>query len=241
MNGRPLFESPDIRTVTGPAVRPGGLSLTERAVRFCNLPRRSMVIDVGCGLGTTVHYLTQQHAFRAVGLDASPGMIQEGRQLFPDEDLLLGRADRLPFPDGSAYGIFCECVLSLMDDPSAALAEFHRVLAPDGRLVLTDVYLRNPGQANERDRFPVRCCLQGASGKDFLWQRIRAARFQVLLWEDHSDLLKRLAAGIVWHYGSMNHFWQRVDGRAGHWDPASEFHRTRPGYFLLAARKEAES
>ncbi|PSP93754.1 hypothetical protein BRC91_09190 [Halobacteriales archaeon QS_4_62_28] len=45
----------------------------------------------------------------------------------------------LPVSDGAVDVVLAECVLCLADDLDAALAETDRVLAPDGRLALSDV------------------------------------------------------------------------------------------------------
>ncbi len=65
-----LHESREMRSVTGPTIRPGGLTLTERAFAFCSLPERARVLDVGCGVGATVEFLCREH-LGAFGVDTS--------------------------------------------------------------------------------------------------------------------------------------------------------------------------
>ena len=87
------------------------------------------VIDVGCGvqpyrslLGGFPHY---------VGFD-SP--------LHPDSATTadaFGDAAALPFATGCADAVLCTEVMEHVPDPSAMLAEIHRVLRPAGHLVLS--------------------------------------------------------------------------------------------------------
>ena len=51
------YESPALREAIGPALRPGGLDLTERAARYCGLAAGDLVLDVGCGIGATAAFL----------------------------------------------------------------------------------------------------------------------------------------------------------------------------------------
>ena len=135
MKALPLYETEALRGVTGSAIRPGGLALTQKAADWCAFAPGARILDVGCGLGETVAYLSRVHHLRAVGLDASSLLLGEGRFADPDRPLIRGQAQTLPFADRVFQGLFCECVLSLVADPGAVLAEFHRVLAKDGLLV----------------------------------------------------------------------------------------------------------
>jgi len=49
--------------------RPGGFEITEKAINFCKFPNNAKILDIGCGLGTTVDYLVQNHLFDAYGID----------------------------------------------------------------------------------------------------------------------------------------------------------------------------
>ncbi|MBU2551883.1 MAG: class I SAM-dependent methyltransferase [Proteobacteria bacterium] len=237
MDPFPLYESPGVRDVTGPTIRPGGFDLTMRAVDFCGLPEGAAVLDIGCGLGATVNFLRTGHGLKAVGLDASAPLLREGRSAHPAGVLVAGRADRLPFPDASFEAVFCECVLSILDDPGAALAGFQRVLRPGGWLVLTDLCARRPEGAPALSRLPLNSCLRGAGPRTGIVARVESAGFETALWEDHSDLLKHLAARLVFEYGSLRRFWSRFAPRAAETEIECALARARPGYYLMAARK----
>jgi arsenite methyltransferase len=237
---RSLYESREMRAVTGPAIRPGGLALTERALSFCFLPAGSRVLDVGCGLGTTVELLGEEHHHAAFGVDTSHLLVQEGMERKPDLGLLQGAAEDLPFPDRCFGALFCECVLSLLHDPASALREFARVLKLGGFLILSDVYARTADEASSLRHLPVRCCIKGAIGRRQIVAMVEEAGLSGVLWEDHSASLKQLAAQLVFSFGSLNAFW--AAGCSGE-DPVAiqeTVKRGRPGYYLLIARKRGD-
>jgi ubiquinone/menaquinone biosynthesis C-methylase UbiE len=232
-----LYESPALQAVTGPALRPGGLELTRRALSFCDLPAGARVADIGCGTGVTVHYLRRHCRLRAFGLDRSSGMLGQARQRDPKLPLMQGEATRLPFGDRRLSAVMCECALSLVEDTDAAWCEFYRVLAPGGLLVLADVYARSPDHAGELTSLSVNCCLKGAKSRDELVSRMQRSGFTLLVWEDHSEALKRLAAKLVFACGSLQAFWGAAAcAPVKAYPPAVR--RARPGYFLAVARKE---
>ena len=49
-----------------------------------------------------------------------------------------GRAESLPFPDGSFDLVTCQTVLIHVREPSVALREYLRVVRPGGRLLLIE-------------------------------------------------------------------------------------------------------
>ncbi len=108
------------------------------------------VLDLGCGTGPLSRRLADA-GLLPVCLDASPTMLAGalGRACQPPRfPVVLGDARRLPFGP-----VFDAVVLSLalheMDPPlrAAAWAEMHRVLRPDGVLVVVDFTLpERPGR-----------------------------------------------------------------------------------------------
>lgn len=230
------YESPALRDITGPAIRPGGLELTERAMAFCDLAAGARVLDLGCGIGASVAYLRRSWSLAAFGLDLSAGLLDEADQVFGRLPLLRGRAEQPPLADGSLAAVLCECMLSLCPDPVPVLAQAHRMLSPYGFLIVTDIYARTHGDAPRVDRSQIRCCLEGAMDRNTIESSLAGAGFELLLWEDHTPLLKHLAARLILAFGSRV-AWRLITGNGDLSGPAAC--AGRPGYFLLVARKEA--
>ncbi|MEW6265545.1 MAG: DVU_1556 family methyltransferase [Thermodesulfobacteriota bacterium] len=230
----PLYETRAMRAVTGPGPRPGGTELTRRALAVCGFSAGAMVLDAGCGPGATLTLLDREYGLRATGLDPSPRLLDECRASGVEAALISGRAEDLPLADETADGVFCECVLSLIVEPEAALREFARVLKPGGRLVISDLYARNQGVVFAPTRRPGTCCLEGVREREAILASVSSAGFDVIAWEDHSPLLKQLAARLVFEHGSLSAFWETLGGGR---ETERLARRTRPGYYLLLARK----
>jgi SAM-dependent methyltransferase len=235
-----LYESRALREVSGPAIRPGGFELTARGLAPCRLAPGARVLDVGCGTGATVDYLRHRHGLAAIGLDFSAVLLEEGARTHGGSPLVRGRAEQLPASEGCFGAVLCECVLSLCPDPLCVLGEIRRVLKPGGYLVLTDIYARRPHDATWSGEPSVQCCLQGAVDRNTIEGRINTTGYDLLLWEDHSELLIYLAAQLIWTYGSLDAFWSFVGGPDA---PATMCgsgtgRYNRSGYYLLAAQKK---
>jgi len=240
-----IYESEQLRAVTGPAIRPGGLALTGRAMEFCQFPPRSRLLDVGCGSGATVEYLRNHYHLAASGVDISSLLLGEAKSRDDTLPLARARAEHLPYGNGSLDGILCECVLSLISEPGMALREFNRALVPDGKLILSDIYLRGEGRGDRGqgedkniNEEAVDGCLQGARSSCSVKKLLSETGFSVMLWEDHTPLLKELAARLVLAHGSVDALWGGVKDAGCSGMGLSTMAALRPGYYLLVARKE---
>lgn len=235
-----LYEHLGSTTVAADGIRPGGRTLTRRALAFCGFDAGSTILDIGCGSGITLEYLRESHALEAVGLDSSALLLARARQRTEASQFVMGSGFSLPFGSGSFQGVFLECVLSVMEDQRAALRECHRVLKAGGWIIASDVYVRDPSGISKLRSLAVDCCLRGAAGEDQLLENFRTAGFAIGLWEDHSHLLKEFAAKLVWSYGSLEDFWSTAGGPLVEPDAVAEaIRQARPGYCLLVGRKES--
>lgn len=232
-----LYESPDLQAAIGPALRPGGLTLTRRGLSFCELPVDAPVLDVGCGAAVTVQFLRQQLRFRAVGIDRSAVMLSRARNRDPGLALIQGTATGLPLRDECLSALVCECVLSLVEDTRQPWQEFYRVLAPGGYLVLTDVYARIPEHRHLLQSVGVDCCLKGACSREALLGRLQDNGFILRVWEDHSRELQRLAAQLVFAGRPWESLWGRCGACGAAQASRAAVRLAKPGYFLLVALK----
>jgi ubiquinone/menaquinone biosynthesis C-methylase UbiE len=96
------------------------------------------VLEVGFGTGELLLALAAQ-GWQVAGLDLSPAMQRVTAQKMRRRGLwalrVRGAAQHLPFPDASLATVVSTFPAEYIIDP-AALRELHRVLRPDGRLVI---------------------------------------------------------------------------------------------------------
>ena len=100
--------------------------------------QRSRVWDVGCGPGQVTAFLAGL-GLDAAGVDLSDGMVAQARARHPDLEFRTGSMTALPAPDGSWDGLVSfYSLIHMIDDADVrtALAEFRRVLADGGLLLL---------------------------------------------------------------------------------------------------------
>lgn len=109
------------------------LHFVERALKESE--ETGIVLDVGCGGGLFLQMLAERRNVQAVGLDFSLDAANAAwrRAGVPAVCSTLSRA---PFADGSCAAITMFHVLEHLYDPASYLDAAHRLLRPDGRLIL---------------------------------------------------------------------------------------------------------
>ena len=105
--------------------------------------RPASLLDIGTGTGRILQVLAGHVGF-GLGIDLSHDMLAVARANLDQREarncqVRHGDMYQLPLPDGSFAAVTLHQVLHFADDPSAALAEAARVLAPGGRLVVVDL------------------------------------------------------------------------------------------------------
>lgn len=110
----------------------------------------SWVLDAASGTGLVARELATRN-LRVAALDPSPAMVRRGVQGVRAEGLmdrvhfLGGRAEELPFADGTFDAVTFTYLLRYVADPAATVAELARVLRPGG--VMASLEFHVPEQA----------------------------------------------------------------------------------------------
>ncbi len=113
------------------------------------LPAGSAGLDVGCGVGLPALWLAEAVGprGRVVGIEPSNERVDAARALVGDAlpcdrlEFREGDATAIPMDDAAFDWVWCGDVLHHVQHTAAALAEFARVLRPDGRLVVKESQL----------------------------------------------------------------------------------------------------
>ena len=105
-----------------------------------HLPKRGIAVDAGCGTGRWPIYL-QRLGYRAVGIEISHAGCAIAKENASDLGILQADVMRIPLRDRSVDAVLSLGVVEHNEaGPLDALLEAHRVLRPDGVLILAVPY-----------------------------------------------------------------------------------------------------
>jgi SAM-dependent methyltransferase len=220
-----LIGSGLLRNADGTPLRPGGLALTELLLRHAGFSPGDAVLDIGCGQGAGTALMLAR-GVRAIGIDAAIGPLAFARQHAAAARFVVASGTRLPLRPRSVDGVLAECSLSVMEERRHALAEWCRVLRPGRRIAMSDVYrLAAPG--DENDPNPA-----GMASWQTIAREVCEAGFQVVHFEDRSDVLREWVARFIFAYGSLDPLRSEAGGRVREGGRRAAF-----GYFIMVASK----
>jgi SAM-dependent methyltransferase len=102
------------------------------------------LIDLGCGRGGDLLRAAALvgPAGKVTGIDATPRMVEAAGQRvagLANAGVLLGDLSAVPLPDGCAEVVVSNCAINHATDKAAVYREVARLLAPGGRVVVSDV------------------------------------------------------------------------------------------------------
>jgi sarcosine/dimethylglycine N-methyltransferase len=96
------------------------------------------VLDVGCGCGNFVAYLSERTGCRAEGLDLSEERVKFARTAHPGVTFQHGSATALPYQQGTFSHVVSQDALFLVPDKPRSHTEILRVLRPGGVFAFSD-------------------------------------------------------------------------------------------------------
>jgi len=138
----------------------------------------SLVLDVAAGTGLVSRELAARKRLRVVSFDATEPMLRSG---LPANELaglgaqitpVLGRAERLPFPDETFDALTFTYLFRYVDDPAAAMRELARVVRPGGTIATLEFHvpeqplLRAGWYAYTRGALPVIGSMAGRAWRE---------------------------------------------------------------------------
>ena len=98
------------------------------------------VLDIGCGTGALLMMIHERKKdAKLSGVDLSEEMIKVAyAKLGNAADLTVSDSEKLPFKSGSFDLVLCTFSFHHHPNPTATFKEMHRVLSPEGRIIMTD-------------------------------------------------------------------------------------------------------
>ena len=230
--------------------RPGGRELTDRGLELAGLREGSRILDIGCGEGDTVAHLAEDCNMKAEGIDMNLAAINTAKERHPGIDVKLGDGEFLDdYMSHTFDAIFMECVLSLINIPDEALHEAYCVLKKGGKLILSDLYYKEPdpkklravkieamrqaalprkeGACEENPTRFVDFRLKGAFFEHPLKAQLEEIGYKIVAFEDRSGDLDNYVAQHLMDGGKMEDLMCGADFSSD----------DKIGYFLLVAEK----
>ena len=115
-------------------------------------------------------------------LDMTPDMLSLARQNqaklgLTNVEFVQGEMEDMPLPESSVDVIISNCVVCLSPDKDAVFRESFRVLAPGGRIHLSDMMSLAPEGPSRTDAEAWASCIAGAEHRDVYLGRLRSAGF----------------------------------------------------------------
>lgn len=132
------------------------------------------VLDLGSGAGFDCFLAARAvgPSGSVIGVDMTPEMVERARTNasrhgFPTVTFRLGEIEHLPVADDQVDVVMSNCVVNLSPDKERVFQEAFRVLAPGGRVVISDVVRAGgrDGALDETDLDSIASCASGAATK----------------------------------------------------------------------------
>lgn len=198
-----IYEAEPVRWLLDGQLHPGGAALTRRTAELASIEPGQRVLDVASGRGDTARLLAAERGAEVVGVELAAATVKGARAeaeragLADRVSFVQGDAESLPFDTARFDAVVCECSLCLFPDKPAAVREMARVLAPGGRIALSDV-------TAEADLLPeplrtaaarVACVADALPAAGYA-QLLEAAGLEVAAVEPHDEELVKMVERV---------------------------------------------
>lgn len=153
---------------------------------LASLKEGERVLDLGSGGGFDAFLAAKKvgKSGKVIGVDMTPEMLDKARAnakkgKYTNVEFRLGEIENLPVADKSVDVIISNCVINLSPDKKRVFEEAYRVLAPNGRLMVSDiVLLKSLPEAIQKSAEAYTSCVAGAEIKDKYLGLMRDAGFK---------------------------------------------------------------
>jgi ubiquinone/menaquinone biosynthesis C-methylase UbiE len=164
-------------------------------------------VDLGSGRGNDVIRLAEDvgETGYVYGIDISEGMVAKAKanlEKFDVENakILQAELEKLPLEDNSVNLVISNCTINHAADKQAVWNEIFRILKPDGRFVVSDIYATSPiADEYRNDPTAVAECWAGSVTKDEYLTALEKAGFKnLIIYEESAPYEKGKAEVASW-------------------------------------------
>jgi len=153
---------------------------------LASLKEGERVLDLGSGGGFDCFLAAKKvgKQGRVIGVDMTPEMLDKARSnakkgKYTNVEFRLGEIENLPLADNSVDVVISNCVINLAPNKKRVFEEAFRVLAPKGRLMVSDIVLmKKLPESVQKSAEAYSGCISGAEIKDKYLDLISKAGFQ---------------------------------------------------------------
>ncbi|MCW3994980.1 MAG: arsenite methyltransferase [Candidatus Bathyarchaeota archaeon] len=152
---------------------------------LASLKEGERVLDLGSGAGFDCFLAAEKvgKKGKVIGVDMTSEMLDKARANakkggYSNVEFRLGEIENLPVADDSVDVIISNCVINLAPNKQRVFEEAYRVLAPGGRLMVSDIVLLKPlPESVQKSVEAYTGCIAGAEIKEKYLDLIRKAGF----------------------------------------------------------------
>lgn len=108
-----------------------------------NINDGANILDIGCGSGFSIEKILSGN-FNVYGIDTTEEVISYAKKIRPNYHFQVGYAEDLPFENNFFNVIFYLDSIEHLNDPCLSLKEAHRVLKPEGVVIILVIKERHP-------------------------------------------------------------------------------------------------
>ena len=153
---------------------------------LASLKEGERVLDLGSGAGFDCFLASKKVGKRGkvIGVDMTPEMLDKARSnakkgKYTNVEFRLGEIENLPVADNSVDVIISNCVINLAPNKERVFEEAFRVLAANGRLMVSDiVLLKELPKAIQENVEAYAGCISGAELKENYIELMRKSGFK---------------------------------------------------------------
>jgi arsenite methyltransferase len=152
---------------------------------LASLKEGEIVLDLGSGAGFDCFLAAKKvgKQGKVIGVDMTPEMLDKARAnakkgKYTNVEFRLGEIENLPVANSAVDVIISNCVINLAPNKKRVFEEAYRVLAPNGRLMVSDIVLLKPlPESVQKSVEAYAGCIAGAEIKAKYLELMRQAGF----------------------------------------------------------------